>query len=274
PRLMDCQININNDFLEYLIKSGFNLNSVPKKNEIVYFSEKANISLGGDPIDVLDELSENAKETAINALKSIPGLSHGAVDLMIGTVNKQENEPYVIELNPTAQLGGILFPIKGKARDVPKAIIDYYFPETTKYNQTNNIYFEYEKSLQPLLNNVAMHTIVSSIDVIDLITNKITINKKIDLNQYRIIKNNALIYNLDGQVKLQSENETVITVFGNKDNINKFITYLINDFNIANSDVERTVDRVMKGFQLLDGKEVLLETIEKQDAKKHQYTRK
>src|SRR5699024_10873161 len=42
PRLMDCQININNDFLEYLIKSGFNLNSVPKKNEIVYFSEKAN----------------------------------------------------------------------------------------------------------------------------------------------------------------------------------------------------------------------------------------
>src|SRR5699024_9033952 len=63
PRLIDCQININNDFLEYLIKSGFNLNSVPKKNEIVYFSEKANISLGGDPIDVLDELSENAKRS-------------------------------------------------------------------------------------------------------------------------------------------------------------------------------------------------------------------
>src|SRR5699024_1317459 len=199
PRLIDCQININNDFLEYLIKSGFQLNSIPKKNEIVYFSEKANISLGGDPIDVLDELTENAKDTAIKALKAIPGLSHGAVDLMIGKVNNQKNDAYVIELNPTAQLGGILYPIEGKARDVPKAIVDYYFPESTRNTKTNNIYFDYEKTLQPLLNNIATYTIVSTIDSTDLITNKIMINEKINLNQYRLIKHNALINNLDGQ---------------------------------------------------------------------------
>src|SRR5699024_10972384 len=183
------------------------LNSIPKKNEKVYFSEKANISLGGDPIDVLEELTENAKQTAINALKSIPGLTHGAVDLMIGKVNNQMDDAYVIELNPTAQLGGILYPIKGKARDVPKAIIDYYFPETIKNNQTNNIYFEYQKSLQPLLNNIAMQTTISTIDSMDLITSKIVINKKIDLNQYRVIKNNALINSIDGQVKINNENE-------------------------------------------------------------------
>src|SRR5699024_4218184 len=110
--------------------SGYTLDTVPPRGEVIYSSNKGNISLGGDPIDVLNELSDDTKKTAVNALRAIPGLVHGAVDVILDTDENGKESCSVIELNPTAQLGGILFPIKGESRDVPAAIIDYYFPET------------------------------------------------------------------------------------------------------------------------------------------------
>src|SRR5690606_6476035 len=113
----------------------------PDKGEYVPLLDKTNISIGGDPIDVFDTIPEYVKEAAVKALHAIPGLEHGAVDLI---VHENTEEVYIIELNPTANLGGLLFPIEGKSRDIPKAIIDYYFPETSSKNTDQiNTYFDY-----------------------------------------------------------------------------------------------------------------------------------
>src|SRR5699024_6867056 len=115
---------------------------IPPEGEIIYLSDISNISIGGDPIDVYDELSVDGKEIAVQALQAIPGLVQGAVDLIVHEDEEGEEKAYVIELNPASQLGGILFPIKGKSRDVPAAIIDYYFPETKDINiEKDKMYF-------------------------------------------------------------------------------------------------------------------------------------
>lgn len=151
PRLSHCLIQVNDELKQFIAQRDLTLQSVPAKGETVYLSDKGNISLGGDPIDHFDELTDDMKQLAVDALQAIPGLKHGAVDLMIDTDESGKSVGHVIELNPTAQLGGILFPLKGQARDVPRAIIDYYFPETKDIETGNEkMYFDFYDVLEPL----------------------------------------------------------------------------------------------------------------------------
>src|SRR5699024_11999154 len=95
------------------------------------------------------------KEIAIQAINAVPGLNHGAVDLMIEKNKEIDEMGYVIELNPTAQLGGILFPLKGSPRDIPAAIIDYYFSETKDNTRNLLAEFKFQAVLLPLAEGAA-----------------------------------------------------------------------------------------------------------------------
>src|SRR5699024_8776136 len=189
------------------------LQSIPEQSEIVYLSNKGNISLGGDPIDVLDDLTEDTKQVAVGALKAIPGFDHGAVDVIIERNEAGEESAYVIELNPTAQLGGILFPSEGKSRDIPSAIIDYYFPET-KNVQTDKdkIYFDLKEALSPLQENVAVTTKVASFPQLKQLGLKLTIKDIYNLPNNLWIKNKALEYNIHGFIQegLKEECEIIL----------------------------------------------------------------
>src|SRR5699024_1159343 len=71
-RLANCPIKIDQETIDYIRRSGYTLESVPEKDEVIYTNDKGNVSIGGDPIDVLDELSDEVKETAVAALQAIP----------------------------------------------------------------------------------------------------------------------------------------------------------------------------------------------------------
>src|SRR5699024_7795411 len=129
-RLVSCPLDVTNEVIDLIGRKGYTLETVLDQGEQLILSTKGNISIGGDPIDVLDELPAEVKEMAVDALQAIPGLEHGAVDFIINTYKEAAHQVVVLEINPTAQLGCILYPIKGKARDIPAAIIDHYFPET------------------------------------------------------------------------------------------------------------------------------------------------
>src|SRR5699024_2709220 len=103
-----------------------------------------------------DDLSDEIKQIAVDALKALPGFIHGGVDIIVNE-NRAQNVPaVVIELNPTAQIGGALFPLRGTARDVPGAIIDYYFPETAHIDTSDSkVYFDFINVLEPLENRSA-----------------------------------------------------------------------------------------------------------------------
>lgn len=216
PRLATTLIQINKELVDYIGRSGYTLESIPDKGEIIYLSDKSNISIGGDPIDVLDELSAEMKQLAVDGLHAIPGLTHGAVDLMIEIADDGQEHGYIIELNPTAQLGGILFPLKGKPRDVPKAIIDYYFPET-KDVQTDKekIYFDYYDVLEPLISRQGVISTVSPAPIGTIYMKKYTVYGDVQDQGYHLgLRKQAFERGLHGFVTNTGEGEIEIVIAG------------------------------------------------------------
>jgi D-alanine-D-alanine ligase-like ATP-grasp enzyme/acylphosphatase len=140
PHLYYRPIKIDKDLRSLIQKSGYTIDSIPKKGERVYLRSVSNISKGGDPVDVTDKLTEEQRNIAVKAAGAIPGLTHCGVDMIM---DENHTKGKVIELNTRPGIGSHVFPIEGKARDIPKAIIDYYFPETKTDDTTDsNIYFD------------------------------------------------------------------------------------------------------------------------------------
>src|SRR5699024_3840809 len=50
---------------------------------------------------------------------------------------------YVNEINSRPQISNHIFPIEGLARDIPAAIIDFYFPETVNNRRNNQYYYDF-----------------------------------------------------------------------------------------------------------------------------------
>lgn len=216
PRLTTCPIKINQELVDYIGKSGYTLESIPGKDEVVYLSDKGNISIGGDPIDVLDELSDEIKQIAVQALRAIPGLTHGAVDLIIDKDQDGNEAGYVIELNPTAQIGGILFPVKGKSRDIPAAIIDYYFPETKNVQtEKGKIYFDFYDVLEPLISRQGVISTVSPAPIGKIHMKKYTVYGDVQNHGYHLgLRKQAFERGLHGFVMNVEDNAIDIVVAG------------------------------------------------------------
>ncbi|MFC4025024.1 acylphosphatase [Oceanobacillus longus] len=213
PRLVSCPILVNEEVTDFIGRRGYTLDTVPEKGEKIVLSDKTNISIGGDPIDVLDTLSENVKEQAVKAIQAVPGLYHGAVDLIVHGIS---SNVYVIELNPTAQLGGLLYPIKGKSRDIPKAIIDYYFPETIGINTADaNTYFDFHDVLDPLQSRDASATTVTPCPQEKLYTKKYIVSGNVqDIGYHRGLRKHAFERYLHGYIMTLEDGDIEIVVGG------------------------------------------------------------
>lgn len=204
PRLFSCLIEIDIEILEEIEKEGYSLESIPKKGDIIYLRKKTNVSSGGDPIDVTDELPNSIKEIAIKAINAIPGLYHGGVDIIVNEHLPPEEGAVVIELNPTAQIGGILYPIQGKARDIPAAIIDYYFPETKDFaTKKSRVYFDLNAALEPLQNRSAIEVELPKAPIGTLYAKKFIVQGNVTRYKYhRWLKSNAVTLNYMALLKI------------------------------------------------------------------------
>ncbi|MDE5415820.1 acylphosphatase [Alkalihalobacterium chitinilyticum] len=224
-RLFSCLIEVDQETHEFVETAGYSMDSVPRKGEKILLHEKTNVSAGGDPIDVTDKLAPEIKQIAINAVKAIPGLYHGGVDIIIDHSKPVEKSAVVIELNPTAQIGGILFPIKGKARDIPSAIIDYYFPETKEIGKEKpNIYFDFNTVLEPLQNRSAVEVEVAPAHVGKLYAKKYIVSGAVKrVRYYEWIKKEALDRQLNGYINNLMSGEIEVVIAGaDKDVVNNF----------------------------------------------------
>ncbi len=137
PFIRDRTIKVDQSLKKFLEEQGKSLKYVPKNGEKVYLRAQGKNLKERDPVDITDEVPNHIKDIAVRAMKSIPGLTHCDVDML---VNEDTWEAYVNEVNSRPQISNHLFPLEGVARDIPKEIIDYYFPET-KDTPKNNMYF-------------------------------------------------------------------------------------------------------------------------------------
>ncbi len=240
-RLNSCLIEMDIEILEFIQEAGYALTSIPEKGERIYLRQKTNVSAGGDPLDATDDLSDEIKQIAIDALKAIPGFTHGGVDIIVNE-NRAQNVPAVVlELNPTSQIGGALFPLRGTARDVPGAIIDYYFPETADIDtKDSKVYFDFINVLEPLENRSALEVEVSPAPMGKLHIKRFVVTGQVQRHSYhRWLKQNALDRNLHGYVKNTVFNEIEIVIAGTD-------TAVINDFKeqISNYPQASKVDHI------------------------------
>lgn len=230
PRLMDCLIKVNNELVEFIGKNNITLDVIPAKDELVYLSDKANVSIGGDPIGVLDELDAEVKKIAVEAVQSVKGLVHGAVDIIH---DKEKQTTYVIELNPTAQLGGIIFPIAGKATDVPGAIIDYYFPETKQVvTDKRKMYFDFFEVIEPLISRQSVSATVSQALIGTIYMRKYNVFGEVGNLGYHLgLRKQAFERQLHGFVEIVDENEIEVVVAGTSEE-------MVDDFEVGLTEDE------------------------------------
>jgi D-alanine-D-alanine ligase-like ATP-grasp enzyme len=82
-----------------LKRQGLNLSSVPAKGERIYLLDNANLSAGGDAVDVAATVHQSFKKIAVRVTKDM-GLRLCGVDLMIaGDITKKPDTYYILEIN-------------------------------------------------------------------------------------------------------------------------------------------------------------------------------
>ncbi|MFA9458535.1 acylphosphatase [Halalkalibacter sp. AB-rgal2] len=233
PRLISCLIKVDQQINSYIQKQGFNLNDVLDKGQQLYLTNKSNISIGGDPISVFEQLNGCVHEVAVKAIQAIPGLIHGAVDLIFEDNELLKVEDiHVLEINPTAQIGSLVFPIYGKAKDVPAAIIDFYFPETIGSNtDKDKLYFDLSDVLYPLISNTAKVSTVSSMPIGRIHVKKFKVHGEVQrIDYHRGLRKAAFEYKLNGMVVKGENNSIEVIVAGtDKERVEQFEYEIRND---------------------------------------------
>lgn len=241
---------IDQELHNMLTKQNYKINSVPNKGETVFLKTTCNISTGGDPIDATEDLSDEVKEIAIKASKAIPGLLQCGVDMMI-----KNNKGVVIEVNSKPSIRTHLFPIEGKARDVPKAIIDYYFPESKANHDEPLYYFEFQCIWDIFKDGIAKEYLVPKAPQGQLKAIQFIVFGFLQqTNYFQWVQRKARDLDLNGYIKEINKNELEVVISGNITAVNHFRT-IINNSTSQKTTVNKVVENkwqfpVKVGFEI------------------------
>lgn len=224
PYAKKHEIVINETVLAYLASQGYSIDTVPEEGQRILLAEKTLSSDAGEKIDITEELSDKMKQTAIDAVKAVPGMFMSGLDLMI---DHERNEGFVLELNANPNIAGHLYPMEGKPRDVHKFIIDHYFPETINKSLEKNEHFVYDfDGIIDILKSGA----VKSVTVPPLPKGRL---KAVELNitggSDRLmtwIHQRAVTQRLGGEVLKIGNEEFVVRIAGRNVKVNDFMSAL------------------------------------------------
>lgn len=231
PFLRNSSISLDQEVMDKISLSGYSLNHILDKGELLYLRNKSNASTGGDTIDVTDNISEKMKMIAVSAIDAIPGLEHGGVDILTEDISSESSNAAVLEINSVAELGVNIYPLKGESRLIYKDIINYYFPETAKEitGSYDNWYFNIKEPLNIIKNKVASSVEiagrprVSDCNYIDVMVSGIDNDVK---SLTKNIVSPALKLGVHGQVKVTQSNKVYIKAAGSSVKLRKFISII------------------------------------------------
>ncbi|WP_160112517.1 ATP-grasp domain-containing protein [Salicibibacter kimchii] len=213
PHLYDRPIKLDRQLYTTLRESGLTLDTVPKHGRRIFLKKTSNVSSGGDPVDVTDRLTPELREMAVQACQAVPGLAHCGLDMMVDWEN---NKGFVIELNTRPGIGSFLFPMEGKAEDIPKALIDDYFPETKEVQiSQSNAYFDFKTIIDTLQNGAVAEVEVAPAPTGNLFAQKLIISGVIqDRNYHQWLRKQALQNNLSGYIKTLGSRDMEVLIAG------------------------------------------------------------
>lgn len=224
PRLYSCLIKVDFEVKNILNELGYTLDYIPKKDQQIFLREKSNISTGGDSIEVTNNFPSEIKQIAVDSLKSIENFPHGGVDIIYNANKPLDESAVVLELSPTPQIGSLVFPMQGQGRDIPAAILNFYFPETkNKEIKNSQLYFNMDSVLRPLISGSAKEVIVKPAPSFKMKSKKFVVQGKVQGVGFRKwIQKKALEYELNGFVNNLIDGAVEIVVAGKDEDINNF----------------------------------------------------
>lgn len=123
------QIDVDRDTTDLLEKLNYTLETVPKKDEIVYLKSTANLSTGGTSIDVTDMMHpENI--FLCERISRVIGLDVCGVDIMAENLTQplKENGGCILEVNAAPGFRMHLAPSEGLPRNVAAPVVDMLYP--------------------------------------------------------------------------------------------------------------------------------------------------
>ena len=123
------QIDVDRDTTDLLEKLNYTLESIPKKDEVIYLKSTANLSTGGTSVDVTDMMHpENI--FLCERISRVIGLDICGVDIMAENLTQplKQNGGCILEVNAAPGFRMHLAPSEGLPRNVASPVIDMLYP--------------------------------------------------------------------------------------------------------------------------------------------------
>jgi D-alanine-D-alanine ligase-like ATP-grasp enzyme len=119
----DTKIKFNDERIQEKLKmQNLTLKSVPKKEEQIFLLDNANLSTGGDAVDVIDKIHPFFKKLSVEVTRDM-GLRFCGVDLMIEKgIETDKTKYWILEINSMPGLDNYLY--TGKKQE--KLVEDLY----------------------------------------------------------------------------------------------------------------------------------------------------
>ncbi|MFH1781499.1 MAG: hypothetical protein ABH835_02700 [Patescibacteria group bacterium] len=124
-----CPILVDSELTRKLKQQKLTLNYMPQSGKKVILRWNANVSTGGRPFDVTDEVHPALKTLALKCAKTMK-LQVAGVDMLCKNLKLNDishKNLCVLEVNDEPGLDIHKFPYRGKSRDVGRDIIKYIF---------------------------------------------------------------------------------------------------------------------------------------------------
>lgn len=252
PSLRTNLIEVNQDIINNLKKKNYSLQTILNLGKIIYLSSKCSLSNGGEPIVVTDQICEEIKEFAVKAIDTIPGLNHCELEMIVDN----EDKYFITEINVQPDISPYIFPVEGEPNDIPKSIIDYYFPETINKERTS-FYFNFDKIHNILRKGLMQEiTISNSLKANNMIKKYYEAYGDVHSNRFHNwLLENTLKLNLNGFAKKLENGTKGILVYGDTENVNKFHKLLEKNVPLMNNVRYQNllVDNPLNsGFEIID----------------------
>lgn len=129
PFLSKGVIRVDHEVERCLHDQQLTVDSIPSAGAHVYLRKVANASAGGDVIDITEDLPEAIKAAAVDAVRVMPNIVISGVDILHDT---STGEFVIIEMNRRPHIAVNMYPTAGTGRDVPKAFVDFFFPNSRR----------------------------------------------------------------------------------------------------------------------------------------------
>jgi len=110
-----------------LQRQGLGMDSVPASGQTVYLRDSANLSTGGEAMDITLSLHHRYRQFAERAARVL-GLDVCGIDLVVKDISTFEPDSVIVEVNAAPGIRMHEHPSFGVSRDVGQAIVEALFP--------------------------------------------------------------------------------------------------------------------------------------------------